>query len=109
MSTGLTLVVSGLIRASGSHHVDTWEQVDPGIDMQAQLTPWFAGWAGSGWYQTNLQTNDGGMSRLGLTTIYWVCVPPARLLPRRCAVFRVQSATLRTLVQVTSDAATNFV
>lgn len=78
-AAGLTVdadvCASGGRGRGGSHHVDTWEQVDSGVDMQSQLTPWFAGWSGSGWYQNNLQTNDGGMSRLGLTTIYWVARP----------------------------------
>jgi len=61
------------------HHVDVFQQVDPGIDNAAQLSPWFAGWAGSGWYQPNLKTFDGGASRQDLNTIYWgwwMCLAP---------------------------------
>ncbi len=54
------------------HHVDVFEQLDPGVDTKAQLSPWFAGWAGSGWYQAGLHNSDGGASQLGLSTIYWV-------------------------------------
>ena len=68
----LTPCARARVWCGGSHHVDTWEQLDPGIDAPSQLTPWFAGWAGSGWYQGGLPVNDGGMSRLGLTSIYWV-------------------------------------
>ncbi len=57
--------------------MDAFEQVDPGIDNKAQLSPWFAGWAGAGWYQPNFQTFDGGASRQGLNTIYWVGSPPS--------------------------------
>jgi hypothetical protein len=52
--------------------VDAFEQLDPGIDSAAQLSPWFAGWAGSGWYQAGLHYSDGGASQQGLRSIYWV-------------------------------------
>lgn len=58
-----------------AHHVDAFQKLDSGIDVaktgRNQLSPWYDGYGGTGFYQADKVVQDGGFGQLGMTGIHW--------------------------------------